>query len=49
MVAEIEMKRDIKILLAGCSGFIGSFLTEVLVNEGYEVYGISRTNGKLNK
>ncbi len=29
-----------KILITGCAGFIGSHLTESLINKGFEVYGI---------
>ena len=29
-----------KIIVTGCSGFIGSHLTEKLVNQGYNVLGI---------
>lgn len=35
-----------KILITGCSGFIGSYLVEKYINNGFEVFGIS---SKYNK
>ena len=38
----------IRILVTGCAGFIGSHLTETLLNKGFKVYGIDNlSNGKL--
>ncbi len=36
------MKLDRRILITGISGFIGSKLKEILIERGYEVWGISR-------
>ena len=33
-----------KILVTGCCGFIGSHLTERLLSEGHEVFGIDNIN-----
>ncbi len=37
-----------KILVTGASGFIGSYLTELLVNEGYDVKAFVHYNSKNN-
>ncbi|MEK7504480.1 MAG: NAD-dependent epimerase/dehydratase family protein [Patescibacteria group bacterium] len=37
-----------KVLVTGQSGLIGSHLVDVLLNDGHEVYGISRTNRNEN-
>ena len=35
-----------KILITGCSGFIGNYLVKKFLNNGYEVFGISSKNNK---
>ena len=37
-----------RILVTGCAGFIGSHLSETLINKGYKVIGVDNfSNGKL--
>ena len=35
---------NIKVLVTGCSGFIGMHVCKKLLNEGYIVYGIDNVN-----
>jgi len=41
------MKRK-KALITGVTGQDGSYLSEILLNKGYEVHGIKRRSSSLN-
>ncbi|KKP59689.1 MAG: hypothetical protein UR52_C0005G0013 [Candidatus Gottesmanbacteria bacterium GW2011_GWA1_34_13] len=40
------MKKNKKALITGITGFVGSHMAELLINEGIEVYGIQRWRSK---
>jgi len=35
-------------IITGCTGQVGSYMTELLLSEGYKVYGIKRRSSSLN-
>jgi GDPmannose 4,6-dehydratase len=37
-----------KALITGCTGQDGSYLTEFLLNKGYEVHGLKRRSSSFN-
>ena len=42
------MKNDKKALITGINGQDGSYLTELLLEKGYKVYGIKRRQSQIN-
>lgn len=34
--------KDVRVLVAGCTGYIGRFVTKELINRGYQVVAFSR-------